>query len=125
MAGRVRRWNDGDVTCLRIGDDFVEIGAAIDGLVIRLFAIRSSGFNAPGLIIGEMKIERVELVERNQIDDRLDLVRGEIMPGNIEMETAPFVMRTVHDADSRNFDAAGILLRRSGEKLQQRGQAHG
>ena len=69
-------------------------------------------FNAPSLVVGEVPVEAVELIERHEVDDFLDLVLREEVAGAVEMETAPSEARTVGDGDAGNCLAVNQLAER-------------
>ena len=58
--------------------------------------------DAPALIVGQVPVQGVELVQREQVDELLDELLGHEMPGNVEHHAAPGEARRVLDLDARD-----------------------
>src|SRR5688572_11066824 len=52
-------------------------------------------FDAPALIITEMKVQDLHLVITDQVDVSFNVLDAEEMPGNIEHRAAPCVLRVI------------------------------
>ena len=67
--------------------------------------------DAPALVIGEMPVEAVHLMEREEVDVLLhELLRHEV-PGDIEVRAAPREARAIRDPDGRNAPRDAIHAR--------------
>ena len=58
--------------------------------------------DAPALVVGEVQVQHVELVEREQVDVLLHLVDGEEVARDVEHRAAPGEARMIGDAARRD-----------------------
>jgi hypothetical protein len=62
---------------LGVGDERAEVTGAVG----RFVAGRAAGGQASALVVGQVHVQDVELVEREQVDHSPDLVRGQVRTG--------------------------------------------
>jgi hypothetical protein len=80
----------------------------------------------PPLIVGEVEMEAVDLVERDQIDVPLDLVHLHEMTGDIQHRAPPWESRPIDDARGRDHqrprlvEPDGVVLDEGRHQLAQR-----
>ena len=116
--------------CVEAADDARLAGLGIDvrlGRVARGHAPRAHrselgilfDLQAPGLVIGEMPVQRVHLVQRHPIDELLDVVDRLEIPRGIQHQAAPGETRRVRDGE-RGHIHADTLRRLGSHDLPQR-----
>ena len=66
------------------GADVRQLGIALDR-------------DPPGLVVGQVEVEPIELAPRRQVDDPLDVGCREELAGEVDMDPAPLVRRAVDD----------------------------
>ena len=105
--------------CVALGDDRDEPlrripneCAQLIGAVERTISLGAPGWPAerqtPGLIVGEMQMQNVELVEREKVDHPSNLLQRQRRPRDVERQTAPRVPRHVQDSRRRQRDLPSI-----------------
>ena len=125
MPGRVDLGDDRDEAIRGVGSQSGEVVVAVEGL--RAGGRLAQG-DAPGLVVGQVQVQHVELVQRQQVDYPPDLLDGEERAGHVERQAAPGVPRRVEDPRAWQADLACTSLicasgRRRRDQLEQRGQA--
>ena len=65
---------------------------------LRLQLREALRLKAPGVVLGEMPVEEIELVARHHVDDVLHALRRQVVAHRIEHEPAPFETRPIDDA---------------------------
>ncbi len=79
--------------------------------------------DTPGLVVGQMPVEPVELVPGEDLQEPLDLGGPVELPGDIEMDAAPAERRLVADlAPGRKQERLGVLAR-AAQDLAERDQS--
>ena len=111
VAGHLDLGHDGDLPRSGVGHEVAElvlrVEAAVGGAIVALRVARvpDEGLAAPGpdagqlrvpldlhppaLIVGQVQVQAVELVQRQQVDQRADLRAGEEVPGGVEHHPTP------------------------------------
>jgi hypothetical protein len=74
-------------------------------------------FYAPTLVLGQMPMERVELVQRHRINHPLDVVLGNKMSPYVQHHAAPFEPRLIFNLNHRQHPRHPFNLR-FGERLR-------
>ena len=118
MAGGVDQGNERDEAVLGIADEFAQLGIGIERSV-RLVARRTARLDPPGLIIGEVDGESVELVECEEIDNPLHLLYGEERADNVEMKAAPSEPRRIQNVLGVQHHGAICARRGRRQKLDE------
>ena len=80
-------------------------------------------FDAPALVVGQVPVEDVQLVQRQQVDVALDKFHGHEMAAHVQHAAAPAEARPIFDLDAGQRPGNAVLgLRREDlgrEKLAQ------
>ena len=121
VSGHIDLGDDGDMTLgsiadnltglslgveTTVGDVVVKVGIGADDgartLRTNLRKLRPFlNLDAPTLIVGEMPVENVHIMERQQVNELLHEVDGPEMAGAVEMHPSPGESRGVGDFDGR------------------------
>jgi len=117
VPGNVDLGHHRDVAVLRVPDDPLVVLLAVEAAAAtaHLAAAAVAGQlrptvdrDPPSLVIGQVQVQDVQLVERDQVDVALDLVDAEEVPGDVEGGAAPGEPRTVHDPHGRDPPGAAL-----------------
>ena len=96
-----------DAHAPRVGviDDFPELLLRIELALVpmqerplRLQLREALRLQAPGVVLGEVPMEEVELVARHRVDDVLHALRRQVVAHRVEHEPAPFETWPINDA---------------------------
>src|SRR5262249_16328063 len=106
MPGRVYLGDDGDEAVLGVGYEPAKVFGTVEGYIgLRVLGRRPHG-EAPALVVSQMQVQHVKLVEREKVDDALDLIQREEHAGEVERKTTPGIPRRVEDPRGRHRDLA-------------------
>ena len=123
VPGRVDLGNDRDEAVRGVADQVAEVFVPVERGVGLSAGGRAAQGERPGLVVGQVQVQHVELVELQQVDHPPDLPDGEEGTGHVERQAAPGVPRRVGDLRGRDPDLVRPPRRRRGHQLDQRGQA--
>ena len=121
MPGRVDLGNDRDEAVRGVADQVAEVFVTVEGGAGLRAGGRAAQGERPGLVVGQVQVQHVELVELQQVDHPPDLPDREEGAGHVERQAAPGVPRRVQDPRGRHPEV--FPARR--HQLEQRGQAAG
>ena len=110
VPGRVDLGNDGDEAVRGVAGEVAEVFVAVEGCAGLRAGGRAAQGERPGLVVGQVQVQHVELVELQQVDHPPDLLDGEERAGHVERQAAPGVPRRVEDPRGRHpevFPAGG------------------
>ena len=123
VAGHVDLGHDGDVAVGCVLDELRErllrveaASGAAHGRAAAVFRQVRPGLDldAPALIVGEMQVQAIDLVHRDQVDVPLHVVRTEEVARHVEHRAAPREPRTIDDPSRGHGDRAALARRRRG-----------
>ena len=123
MPGRVHLGDDGDEALRGVGGDRPKVPGAVEDAAGLRPRGRPRRGEPPALIVGQVQVQHVELVEREEVDHAPDLIEGEERAGEVERQAAPGVPGRVEDARARHKDLPRAGGRYRGHELDERGQA--
>ena len=123
VPGRVDLGNDRDEAVRGVADQVAEVFVTVEGGAGLRAGGRAAQGERPGLVVGQVQVQHVELVELQQVDHPADLRDREERAGHVEGQAAPGVPRRVGDLRGRDPDFVRTPGRRRGHQLDQRGQA--
>ena len=106
----------GDEALGGVGDDLADLVPAVETAVARAPLVAESALGgqlgvfpdlqAPGLVVGQVPVEAVQLVQRHAVEARLDERGRKIVAAAVEHEAAPGEARPVHDVQAGQRHAA-------------------
>ena len=116
MTGAVDLWHDLDEVFGGIVDDAGVVGCGVVPAVAALDVARAADLGEPRpighrqpptLVVGEMEVEDVDLVQRDQVDVAEHVIDAEEVTGDIEHRPAVLEARPVVDLGSGDCPRAG------------------
>src|SRR4029077_1955271 len=115
--------DDGDEALRGVGGDRPQVPGAVEDAAGLRPPGRPRRGESPALVVGQVQVQHVQLVEREEVDHAPDLVEGEERAGEVERQAAPGVPGRVEDARARHKDLPRAGSRYRGYELDERGQA--
>src|SRR5207302_9492833 len=88
---RVDLGNDRDEAVSGVADQVAEVFVTVEGGAGLRAGGRAAQSERPGLVVGQVQVQHVELVEFQQVDYPPDLPDGEEGAGHVEGQAAPGV----------------------------------
>ena len=108
VPGEVDLRHDHDAVRVGVGDEVAKLPLRVEAAAPAANRGRSADrgeprprldLDPPALVVGEVQVQTVEAVRRDQVDDVPHVLRRKEVPRDVEHQTAPFVARPVPAGD--------------------------